>query len=195
MAAPPGMRFGPGTFVILLLTSLAVSLLIVLAIFILGEYTKTRGRLLLTPLLLAGFCVFALAPSMLKRGDRYRSVAAAGLLAVLLGFVLVVTGVWATPNSDAYWKAAGIASVLALSLSHVCWLLLLGQARLSVRLTLWSGVAAACLVALLAALGIILEVKAPPYWWAVSVAVIVLLAGSVMAPALSWRRPLDPGSS
>ena len=185
----------------MLLASLATGLLVVVAMVLLGEYTKTRGRFLLTALCLAGFCALALAPAALyQRGrqlgrqhGRYLPVAAAGMTACLLGFVLVATGTWATPDSDSYWKSTAIVSILAVSISHGSWLLVLGPRRSLARTVSWSTIGAASLVAALASLGIILEVKAALFWWAVTILVIVQIVGGVASPALSrWMSPI-PG--
>jgi hypothetical protein len=171
--------------VAVLLASLVAALLVVAAMAWLGEYTKTRGRLLLTALSLAGFCLLAVAPSALHPRRRYTPVAAGALAASSLGFLLVVGGTWATPDSDAYWKAAAIFAIVAVSLSHVCWLLLLDPHRPPARLARGAAIGSASLVAVLAGLAIILEVKAAPYWWTVFVIIIVQVAGGVAARLLN----------
>ena len=169
----------------MLAASLVAALLVVAAMALLGEYTKTRGRLLLTALILAWFCLVAVAPSALQQRRRYPPSGAGGLAAALIGFLLVVGGAWGTPDSDAYWKAAAIVAIVAVSLSHVCWLLLLEPQRPSARIARWTAMGSASLVALLAGSAIILEVKAAPYWWAVTVIIIAQVAGGVAAPLLS----------
>ena len=96
-----------------MLGGLGAAVLVIVAMVLLGEYTKTGGRLFLTALILAGFCLSALAPSVLYRRQRFRPLATVGILAAAVGFILVATGIWATPDSDAYWKTAAIASILA----------------------------------------------------------------------------------
>ena len=193
MAATPRIRLAPRPVVAVLLASLAAALLVVVAMALLGEYTKTRGRFLLTALSLAGFCAVALAPSALYQRGRHLPVAATGLMVSLLGFLLVAAGTWATPDPYAYWKATAILSILAVSISHASWLLVLEPRRPLARAVSWSTLGAASLVAALASLAIILEVKAAPYWWVVSILVIVQIAGGVAAPALCrWISPV-PG--
>lgn len=176
-----------------MLGGLGAAVLVVVAMVLLGEYTKTGGRLFLTALVLAGFCLSALAPSALHRRQRFRPLATAGMLAAAAGFILVGTGIWATPDSDAYWKSAAIASILAWSTFQVSLLLLLIPGQPLVRGVQRVAVAAASLAAVLPVLGIILALKAAPYWWAVFLIVVTALAGSVATLAL--HRRTGPGAT
>lgn len=171
------MRIAPGNVVAVLFASLVAAALVVVAMVLLGEYTKTRGRLLLTALSLSWFCLLALPPSVLAQRARNSLVGSAGLAAAGLGWFLVITGTWATPNSDAYWKAAGIVSIGAASLSHLCWLLLVPPRVSASRVAWWIATGAASLVPLLAGIGIIAEIKTPLFWWAVVILIIAQLGG------------------
>ena len=154
-----------------------------LVMAVLGEYTKTRGRVLLTALSLAGFCLLALPPAVLAGRGRYTGVAAAGVLASGLGFLLVAVGTWGTPNSDGFWKAAGIVSIGAVSGSYTCWVLLLRARRLAARIARWTALGAAGLALILTALAIIVEIREPSFWWAVALLIIAQLAGGLTAAA------------
>ena len=190
MADTRRSRINPRLFANGVLGGLAAAVLVVVAMVVLGEYTKTRGRLLLTALTLAGFSLTALGPSALLRVS-FRPVAAAGMSTSLLAFVLVTVGLWATPDPDAYWKATAVASLLAVSLAHLSWMLLLERrGPLATGMSLTS-VAAASLVAILAGTGIILEVRAAPFWWVFSLFVIAQVATGVaalLAPLVSRRQ-------
>ena len=174
----------------MLLTSMAAAVLVVVAMALLGEYTKTRGRLLLTALSLAGFCVLALAPTVLSRRPRFSFVGDAGLGVAFLGFLLLTVGTWGTPNSDGYWKAAAIVSIAAGSLAYLSWLLLVEPGILLARIAGRLAAAAASIVPVLAAIGIIVEIKAAPFWWAVTLIIILQLAGGFASRGLNrWRFP------
>lgn len=162
-----------------IIVSLAAAVLVVVAMVLLGEYTKTRGRLLLTALSLSGFSLLALPPSMLAHRGRYPLAGCAGLAAAGLGYLLVITGAWATPNSDAYWKAVGIVSIEAASLSHLCWLLLFSPRVLAARVAWWTAIGAANLLPVLAGIGIIAEIKTPSFWWAVVMIIIAQMGGGI----------------
>ena len=151
-----------------ILGGLAATVLVVIAMVLLGEYTKTRGRWLGTALALSGYCMAALGPVALHSRGRYRPVATSGMLFSLLAFALFTVGLWGTPNSDGYWKATAVSTLLSLASAHVCWMLFLER-----PIALVSGMARASMLgasalAILAGAGIIFEVKVSPFWWAVT---------------------------
>ena len=176
------------------LGGLAAAAVVVLAMILLGEYTKTRGRWLGTALALSGYCMAALGPVALHGRGRHRPLAASGMLFSLLAFALLAVGLWGTPNSDGYWKATSVSTLLALALAHVCWMLFLER-----PIALVSGIArtsalAASLLALLAGVGIIFEVKVVPFWWVVALLGIVQVITGVAAPITLWWSSLRGGS-
>ena len=169
------------------LCSLLAAGLVAVVMALLGEYTKTRGRLLLTALSLGGFSLLSLTPVLLSRRPEGRWLGRAGLWLAVFGFVLVSTGIWGTPNSDAFWKGASIVSIWAVSLSHLSWLLMLDRGK---ALALWTwrvAVVSGGAVPLLAAVGILAEIRSAPYWWAVVLMILAQVACSLAAPALNWR--------
>lgn len=151
-----------------ILGGLAAAVLVVLTMIVLGEYTKTRGRWLGTALALSGYCIAALGPVALHGRGRYRPVAVAGMGFSVLAFALFTVGLWGTPNSDSYWKATAVSTLLAVALAHVSWMLFLDRPRALVSGMAKASAAAALLVALLAGAGIILEVKTALVWWTVA---------------------------
>ena len=193
MAANTRGAIAPRVFLTGMLGALAVAVVIVLVMVLLGEYTKTRGQMLLTSLVLAGFCLSALPPSALHQRRRYPPLGEAGLMASAAGFVLVATGIWATPNPDAYWKAAAIGSILAAAMFHASLLLLLPPGRAPAPWVLWASVTATSLTALLSSLGIIFEAGIAGFWWAVVFMIVTALVGGLVASGLSrWGGKRGP---
>lgn len=185
MAAALRFRIAPRVIAAVLLAALAAALIVVLVMAIRGEYTKLQGRLLLTASTLAWSSLVALGPSLLQQRGWYSAVAAAALFSSILGFLLVTGGTWATPGADDFWKAAAIVSVLAVSLSYVCWMLLLRSRAMAVRAASKAAGAAAALSALLAGLAIILEVKSSTFWWVFTVIIIFQITAGLVALVLS----------
>ena len=171
-----------------LLASLVAAGLVVVVMGVLGEYTKTRGRLLFTALSLSGCSLLALAPSVLVQRANYRYWGYAGVGIACVAYILVAGGIWGTPDSDAYWKAAGIASIGAGSLSQLCWLLLMTPNAFMARAALLTASGAAGSVPMLTGIAIIAEIKSAPFWWAVVVLVFIQVFGGLAAPILN-RRP------
>ncbi len=181
-------QFAPKRVLLVLLASLLAAGLVVVVMGVLGEYTKTRGRLLFTALSLSGCSLLALAPSVLAQRTSYRYWGYAGVGIAGVAYLLVAGGVWGTPDSDAYWKAAGIASIVAGSLSQLCWLLLMTPKVFMARAAWLTAGGAAGSVPVLAGIAIIAEINSAPFWWAVAVMVIVQVFGGIAAPILN-RRP------
>ena len=182
-------QFAPKRVLWLLLASLVAAGLVVLVMVVLGEYTKTRGRLLLTALTLSGCSLLALPPSVLVQRTNYRYWGYAGVGIACVAYLLVAGGIWGTPNSDAYWKAAGIASIGAGSLSQLCWLLLMTPKFFMAKAAWLTAGGAAGLAPVLTGIAIIVEIKSAPFWWSVVVIVIVQVFGGVAAPILN-RWPI-----
>ena len=178
----------PRSFLLGMLGALVADLLVIVAMVLLGEYTKTRGRLLLTFLVLAPFCLSAIPPSALLRRRRRLPVAWTGLVASDAGFVLVAVGIWATPDPDAYWQTAVIVSIAAASTFQASWLLLLTPVRAFARRLLWAVMGVSLLAALLSVVGIIGEIKPAAYWWVVFLLVIAGIVGSLALLARDHRR-------
>ena len=168
------------------LGGLAAAVLVVLAMVLLGEYTKTRGRWLGTALALSGYCLAALGPVALHGRSRYRPIANSGMLFALLAFALFTVGLWGTPNSDGYWKATAVSTLLALASAHVCWMLLLNRPIALVSAMARASALGASLLALLAGVGIIFEVKVVPFWWVVALLGIWQAVTGVAAPITHW---------
>ena len=167
------------------------ALLIIVAMIILGEYTKTRGRLLLTFLVLASFCLSAIPPSALLGRGQLQPVGWAGLVASGAGCILVAAGIWATPDADAYWKTTAIVSIAAAATFQTSWMLLLTPGRVFALLVLWPVMGAWLLAALLSVAGIIGEIKAAAYWWVVCLLVLAAFAGTITLLARGRRPDAD----
>ena len=181
----------PRTFLSGMLGALVAALLVIVAMVLLGEYTKTRGRLLLTFIVLASFCLSAVPPSALLRRGRLLPIAWTGLVASGAGFVLVAVGIWATPDPDAYWKTTAIVSIAAASTFQASWLLLLMPVRAFARLLLWAVMGVSLLAALLSVAGIIAEIRTAAYWWVVFLSVIAGVVGNLALLGQSQRRNIN----
>ena len=191
MAVTPKLFLRPRTYLAGVAVSLAAGLLVLLVIAVLGEYTKTRGRLLLTALSLAGFCVLAFPSAVLAVRGRHPGLAVLGISTAALGLALVVIGLWATPDPDAFWKAASITSIAAASVAYCCWALSFRPQRLASQVAQYAALGVAALVLFLTALAIIVEIRESAFWWAV-VLLIIAQALCALAAAAPARWTTDP---
>ena len=147
---------------------------------VVGEYTKTRGRYLLTALVFGAYFFFSLGPVWVahRRSDSVMPRVALVLGAAAL--LLLLTGIWGTPNSDGFWKSAAIVTVLALVLAYFA-VVDLQKGRLTRSLA----VKTMALAAFIACLGIAAGINWPPYWWVFTLAVMAW-AGALLTPPVFY---------
>ena len=156
------------------------AVMIVIAMVVLGEYTKTRGRFLLTALVLGAYFFSGLGPAWLAQRRPGAPVSGVALVAAAAALLLLLTGIWGTPNSDAFWKSAAIVTLLALVLAYFA-VVDLQQGRL----TRSFAVKSVAVATVIACLGIAAGINWPPYWWVFTLAVIVW-AGALLTPPVFY---------
>ncbi len=177
-----GRLMSPKPYGVGFVLSSVVAVLIVIAIVVLGEYTKTRGRLLLTALILEGYFFASLGPAWAAERRPDSRVARVALVATAAALLILLTGVWGTPNSDAFWKSAAIITSLALVLSYAA-VVDSQPGRLS-RSFQFKAIAVAAVVL---CVGIAGGINWPPYWYVLTLAVFVW-GGSLLVPAVAYLR-------
>ena len=185
----PGWLGHPYTHVSALLMSLLAALAIVA--FMIGtlEYTKTRGQLLLTALLVGGYFLTTLAATAIPGDGPTRPLRPAAMSAATVALLLLVVGLWGGADADSFWKATAILIILTMGLVCSGVALARGMADRVVRVFMVTSAALASVVTVMAALGIALEIRIPIYWWVLALLVLCWLAASAAIPAAAyWRR-------
>ncbi len=187
----PGWINHPYTHAAALLLSLLAALAVVA--FMVGtlEYTKMRGRLLLTALLVAGYFLTTLvAAATPKDGAAMRWLFVAILAWATLALFLLLLGLWATPDSDEFWKSAAGITFLAFGMSFAGLALGLGWGVRSAYILTWFSAILAALMTAMTVLGIVVEISAALYWWAFGLLLVCWLSASAALVALRfwWRR-------
>ena len=162
--------------------SSVAAVLIVIAIVVIGEYTKTRGRFLLSALMMEGYFFCSLGPVWVweRRPGSLIAKIAAGFAG--FGLFLLLIGLWGTPNSDAFWKSAAIVTILALALSYFA----VGDVQ-GGRLSNSIHAKALGLATVIACMGIAAGINWPPYWWVFTLAVIGWVL-TTMIPAIGYLK-------
>ena len=179
----------PRSYAVGFLVSLVAALMVLVAIAVVGEYTKTAGRPLLSALFLAGYCTTCLGPAVMAQRNALRIVPETGLIFAALAIVLLLAGVWATPNSDGFWKGTGIVTLLAISFVYASWMHWLDSPVLLARRVAGLSVTGAVVGVTMAGVGIAFELKTPPYWWAFTlIALLWILSGLFVLFAFFWWR-------
>ena len=152
--------------------------LIVIAMVVLGEYTKTRGLFLLTTLVLEGYFFCSLGPAWVVERRPESQLSQAALAAAVVALALLLIGIWGTPNSDAFWKSTAIVTILAVVLAYLA-VLDVEPGRLAGSFQ----VKAVSLAAGIACIGIAGGINWPPYWWIFTLAFLVWAGAVLVQPA------------
>lgn len=171
---------------------LAVLAAIAVVAFAIGtlEYTKTRGKLLLTALLVAGFFVTLVGATAMPRsgpGPWFRPAAIGAASAALL---LMVVGLWGTPDSNPFWKATAAVTVVAMGLVAGGQALSRAGQRKIVQALAATSAALSALLTAMAVLAVLLGVAAVAFWWVFGIAAVgwVLAGAGGLVAGLRWRR-------
>jgi len=162
------------------LISSVAAVLIVIAIIVVGEYTKTRGRFLLSALMVEGYFFCSLAPIWVTERRPESMVSRVAIGAAVMALLLLLIGLWGTPNSDAFWKSTAIVTILALVLAFLA--VVDSEAG---RLSLSVQAKAVGLATLIGCVGIAAGINWPPYWWVFTLAVIAWVT-TVIIPAIGY---------
>jgi len=170
----------PKPYAIGFLLSSVVAVLVVITMIVLGEYTKTRGRFLLSALVFEAYFFVSLASAWAaeKRLDSW--VARTALVAGAAALLMLLTGIWGTPDSDAFWKSAAIITTIAVALTYAA-VVDVEPGRLASRFQ----VKPIILAAVIACVGIAAGINWPPYWWVFTVAVLVWV-GALAVPTAGY---------
>ena len=189
----PGWIGHPYTHAAALLLSLLAALAVVA--FMVGtlEYTKMRGRLLLTALLVAGYFGTTLVATGTPKDGAMRWLFAAILAWATLALFLLLLGLWATPDSDEFWKSAAGITSLAFGMSFAGLALGMTSGMKPARILAWCSAILSMLMTAMTVLGIVVEISAALYWWAFGLIVVCWLGASAALVALRfwWRRNAD----
>ena len=170
------------------LASVMAAALALVVIVVLGEYTKTRGLLLLTAVIVAGYFLLGMWTVTVGRTLPRTWTAQLGLGATTIAMALMLVAAWAAPGAYALWKVAGALTVLALASTHCGWLL---DGR-TPRLLVWAAIGLTALVGVMAVFGIAAGATASIYWWAFVLLTVLWLVSTVVIAIFAIRVPGNP---
>lgn len=130
------------------------------------EYTKTRGKLVLTALLVAGYFLTMVGATAMPNGGPgawFRPLALA-TATLALGFMML--GLWGAPDSNPFWQATAAVTLLSLGLVAVGQSLSRADGGRGIRTAATASATLAVALLALAIVGIALRISSEPYWWA-----------------------------
>ena len=152
------------------------------------EYTKTRGKLLLTALLMAGFFLTLVGATAMPRsglGPWFRPAAIGVAVSALL---LMVVGLWAAPDSNSLWRATASVTVLAMGLVAAGQVSSRASGRGSIQFVGRLLTFLTVQLTGMAVVGIALEIGAAAYWWVFGLLTAGWIVGSIVI-ACAWLWP------
>ena len=169
---------------------LAVLAAIAVVAFAIGtlEYTKTRGKLLLTALLVAGFFMTLVGATAMPRSGPGPWFRPAAIGAASTALLLMVIGLWGTPDSNPFWKATAAVTVVAMGLVAAGQALSRAGQGKAVRALAATSAALSALLTVMAVLGIALGIAAVAYWWVFGLAAASWMIASVVGLVVGWWR-------
>jgi len=102
---------------ITLISSLSISALIAIVMFLVGNITD-QWQLLFTTLVLAGFSLTGFCSSVLIDKRRYMPFAYIGIAIAIIGFVVNTYTIW-TPGPNSPWNYSLTLAIISFSLAHI----------------------------------------------------------------------------
>jgi hypothetical protein len=111
-------------FLVSLISSLSLSALVAIFIFLVGNFGEIEVRLLLTTLTIGGYSLTGLCSSVLYDKRRYTGFALLGIVVAVIGFLMTVGALWEIVDPEDAWKGVLIFMVLSFSIAHTSLLLL-----------------------------------------------------------------------
>jgi len=182
-------------FLHVLIVSVGLSALLGIVALLSHDFGETQIKVLLSTLCVAGASILAMACSAVWERQRARSLALPGIGASIVGFLLLLVGIWIEAKGEAYWKSATTIVIGAAFAAHAALLFL---ANLADRYR-WVRPATIGATALLAAVLIFLLWRDHAWddaWRLVGILAILGSAGTILTPVFQrMSRGQEAGGS
>lgn len=137
-------------FLIILITSLSISALIGIFIFLMGKFEQTEVKLLLSTLAVGGYSLTSLCCSILYEKRKFIHLAFYGMLISIIGFIYTLSIIWKLINYDSLeLKILVIFIILSSSIAHACLLLLIKPNKITIKKILFMTIVFIFIVALI----------------------------------------------
>lgn len=136
-ASPPVIRRRP--LLLVALTAIGITAALGLYAVAVPHFGDFQAKVLATSASVSGACVLTLTCLPAWERRQLRAVALLGMAASLLGFALLIAGIWSEPDADSYWKTTVTVLLLALW-SAISSLLALATLAPRYRWTFWAAV-------------------------------------------------------
>ena len=167
----------------LILTSVVVGALLAVVALLGAEFGEVHAKIIGTSFSVTGAGMLVLASLSVWERSRLGPLPGIGATTAVAGVVLLIIGIWAEPESDAYWKTTGTLLIVAAAVALVS-LLSLGRLAPRYRWVTNGGYALAGIVAGYACTLMWSEMEAQWAWRVFSVVFVLLASTTVAVPVL-----------
>ena len=113
-----GRRGLQRTALYVLVVSLVVSAAMGVFALLIGDLDKTQAKLLATSLSISGAGTLAMLCAIAWERHRLGVLPPAGIALALLGFALLIVGVWAEIGATGFWKSTSTVLAVAVAAAH-----------------------------------------------------------------------------
>jgi hypothetical protein len=149
---------------------------------IVGDLGETAGRFLLTTLTLSALGLCCLLCVLGWDAGRLSFIPSFGLTLSIVGFVLVIAGIWAEPADDDFWRLTGTLTILGMASAYGCLVSLANLVRS--EFLKYTAVAAAYGFGAMIIIAIWGGDDSSPYGEMFGIVAIILLASSLLVPVV-----------
>lgn len=186
-----GRRGLQRTALYVLVVSLVVSAAMGVFALLIGDLDKTQAKLLATSLSISGAGTLAMLCAIAWERHRLGLLPPAGIALALLGFALVIVGVWAEIEAAGFWKSTSTVLAVAVAIAHASVVSPFGLVR---RFRWVFGVTYGlnAIVTLLVVSAIWSETGGSGFWRFLGAMAILLAAATIAIPVL---RRLGEGAA
>ena len=134
-------------FVTSLISSLSLSALVAIFVFLFGSFGETEVRLLITTLTIGGYSLTGLCSSVLYDKGKYTIFSLLGILVAVIGFLVTVGAIWEIVDLGNVWKGVFVFMTLSFSIAHSSLLLLAKSEKVLVNSLLFATIVSIAVVA------------------------------------------------
>ena len=173
-------------FLISLIAALVVSALVGIYIFLFGDAEETEMRVLTTTLTIGVFSLLGLSCATLQNRKGLQWLSLTGVIISIIAFIITVCGIWGDSEIKDVWRAAGIATTLAVALAHTSLLLLIRIKTPNAKYPLIATIVFIIIVAVMLINAIICDFEqAEFYFRLLGVFAILDVLGTITTPLLN----------
>jgi len=171
---------------IALVSSLIISGIIAIIIFLIGDFGETQGKTLATTVSLAGLSILSLPSLWHLERAQYKLPGRIGLLSSFLSFIMLEILIWGDPDGDAFFKPMITLYIITFATNHALLMLLIRTLHNVVLVCKNTTILVICILGAAIIAAVWLEVDPPDFILRLFGALVVLnVVGTIITPILA----------